>query len=40
MIERVEAEGGMAKAVAEGWPKAMIEDRRRRAAARVDRGET
>ncbi|NWM49758.1 methylmalonyl-CoA mutase, partial [Escherichia coli] len=26
IIERVEAEGGMAKAVAAGWPKAMIEE--------------
>ncbi len=31
IIERVEAEGGMAKAVAAGWPKAMIEKPRRRA---------
>ena len=35
MIERVEAEGGMAKAVAEGWPKAMIEEA---AAARAGAG--
>jgi methylmalonyl-CoA mutase len=26
IIERVESEGGMAKAVAAGWPKAMIEE--------------
>ena len=26
LIERIEAEGGMVKAVAAGWPKAMIEE--------------
>lgn len=39
IIERVEAEGGMAKAVAAGWPKAMIEQASAAAAARIDRGE-
>src|SRR3546814_868360 len=38
-IERVEAEGGMAKAVAAGWPKAMIEEAAAARQARVDRGE-
>ena len=39
IIERVQAEGGMAKAVAAGWPKAMIEEAAAARAARVDRGE-
>ena len=39
IIARVEAEGGMAKAVAAGWPKAMIEEASAARAARVDRGE-
>ncbi|WP_066660475.1 MULTISPECIES: methylmalonyl-CoA mutase [unclassified Sphingomonas] len=39
IIERVEAEGGMAKAVATGWPKAMIEEAAAATAARIDRGE-
>lgn len=39
IIERVEAEGGMAKAVAAGWPKAMIEQASAATAARIDRGE-
>ena len=39
IIERVQAEGGMAKAVAAGWPKAMIEEASAARAARVDRGE-
>ena len=39
IIERVEADGGMAKAVAHGWPKAMIEAAAAAQAARVDRGE-
>ncbi len=39
IIERVEAEGGMAKAVAAGWPKAMIEQAAAARQARVDRGE-
>ncbi len=38
IIEKVEAEGGMAKAVAAGWPKAMIEEAAAAQAARVDRG--
>ena len=38
IIERVEAEGGMAKAVATGWPKAMIEEAAAGRQARVDRG--
>ncbi|RDE05809.1 methylmalonyl-CoA mutase [Sphingomonas aracearum] len=39
IVERVEAEGGMAKAVAAGWPKAMIEEAAAARAARVDKGE-
>ena len=39
IIERVEAEGGMAKAVAAGWPKAMIEEAAAGRQARVDRGD-
>lgn len=39
IIARVEAEGGMAKAVAAGWPKAMIEEAAAARQARVDRGE-
>jgi methylmalonyl-CoA mutase len=39
IIERVEAEGGMAAAVASGWPKAMIEEAAAARQARVDRGE-
>ncbi|MEG3180311.1 methylmalonyl-CoA mutase [Sphingomonas sp. LT1P40] len=39
IIERVEADGGMAKAVAAGWPKSMIEEAAAAQAARVDRGE-
>ena len=39
IITRVEAEGGMAKAVAAGWPKAMIEEAAAARQARVDRGD-
>jgi len=39
IIERVDREGGMAKAVAAGWPKAMIEEASAARAARVDRHE-
>ena len=39
LIERIQAEGGMAKAVAAGWPKAMIEEAATAKQARVDRGE-
>ncbi|MDZ7282743.1 methylmalonyl-CoA mutase [Sphingomonas sanguinis] len=39
LIERIDAEGGMAKAVASGWPKAMIEEASAARAAKVDRGE-
>ena len=39
IIEKVEADGGMAKAVAAGWPKAMIEEASAARAARVDREE-
>ena len=39
LIERIQAEGGMARAVAAGWPKAMIEEASAARAARVDRGE-
>jgi methylmalonyl-CoA mutase len=39
IIDRVESEGGMAQAVAAGWPKAMIEEAAAARQARVDRGE-
>ncbi|WP_428682052.1 methylmalonyl-CoA mutase [Sphingopyxis sp.] len=39
IITRVEKEGGMAKAVAAGWPKAMIETAAASRQARVDRGD-
>jgi methylmalonyl-CoA mutase len=39
IIDRVQAEGGMAKAVAAGWPKAMIETAAAARQARVDRGD-
>ncbi len=39
IVERVEREGGMARAVAAGWPKAMIEEAAAARQARVDRGE-
>ena len=39
IIDRVDGEGGMAKAVAAGWPKAMIEEAAAARQARVDRGE-
>jgi len=39
IIDRVEGEGGMAQAVAAGWPKAMIEAAAAARQARVDRGE-
>ena len=39
LIERADAEGGMANAVAAGWPKAMIEEASAARAARVDRHE-
>ncbi len=39
IIERVESEGGMAKAVAAGWPKAMVEEAAAARQARVDRGD-
>jgi methylmalonyl-CoA mutase len=39
IIERVEADGGMSRAVAHGWPKSMIEEAAAAQAARVDRGE-
>ncbi len=39
IIERVQREGGMARAVAAGWPKAMIEEASAARQARVDRGE-
>jgi methylmalonyl-CoA mutase len=39
LIERADAEGGMANAVAAGWPKAMIEEAAAAKQARVDRGE-
>ncbi len=39
IIEKIIAEGGMAKAVANGWPKAMIEEAAAGRQARVDKGE-
>jgi len=39
IIDRVDREGGMANAVAAGWPKAMIEAASAARAARVDRHE-
>ncbi len=39
IIGRVDAEGGMARAVAAGWPKMMIEQAAAARAARIDRGE-
>ncbi len=39
IIDRVEREGGMAKAVAAGWPKAMIEEAAAARQAKVDRAE-
>jgi len=39
LIERIAAEGGMARAVGAGWPKAMIEEAAAARAARIDRGE-
>ncbi|MBB3956783.1 methylmalonyl-CoA mutase [Novosphingobium sediminicola] len=39
IIDRVQNEGGMAKAVAAGWPKAMIEEAAAGRQARVDKGE-
>ena len=39
IIDRVQAEGGMVKAVAAGWPKAMIEEAAAARQARVDRAE-
>ena len=40
LLDRVEREGGMARAVAAGWPKAMIEEASAARQAGVDRGET
>ncbi|VWX57193.1 methylmalonyl-CoA mutase [Sphingorhabdus sp. 109] len=39
IIERVSSEGGMAKAVADGWPKAMIEEAAAGRQAAVDKGD-
>jgi methylmalonyl-CoA mutase len=39
IIARVDAEGGMAQAVAAGWPKRMIEEASAARAARIDKGE-
>jgi methylmalonyl-CoA mutase len=39
IVERVDGEGGMAAAVAAGWPKAMIEEAAAARQARVDRAE-
>src|SRR3546814_13040882 len=38
IIDRVAAEGGMAKAVAAGWPKALIEEAAADRQERADRG--
>jgi len=40
IIDRVDAEGGMAAAVAAGWPKAMIEEAAAATQAKIDRAET
>lgn len=39
IIDRVESEGGMAKAVGDGWPKAMIEEAAAEKQAAVDKGD-
>ncbi len=39
LLDKIEAEGGMAVAVAAGWPKAMIEEASAARAARIDKGE-
>src|SRR3546814_17624292 len=39
IIDRVEAEGAMAMAVAAGWPKAMIEEAAAERQARVESGD-
>ncbi|WP_417616049.1 methylmalonyl-CoA mutase [Parasphingorhabdus sp.] len=39
IIEKVDAQGGMAKAVADGWPKAMIEEAAAGRQAAVDKGD-
>lgn len=39
IIERVDSEGGMAKAVGDGWPKAMIEEAAAGRQAAVDKGD-
>src|SRR5688572_11379606 len=39
IIQRIEAEGGMTRAVESGWPKLAIEEAAARRQARVDRGE-
>ena len=40
LIERCEAEGGMTRAIASGWPKQMIEEAAAASQSRVDRAET
>ncbi|VAV96475.1 Methylmalonyl-CoA mutase / B12 binding domain of Methylmalonyl-CoA mutase, partial [hydrothermal vent metagenome] len=40
ILARVDKNGGMAKAVADGWPKAMIEEAAAGRQAAVDKGET
>jgi len=40
IIDRVDREGGMARAVAAGWPKAMIEEASAATQAKIDRAET
>ncbi|OLP59118.1 methylmalonyl-CoA mutase [Xaviernesmea oryzae] len=40
LIEEIEAKGGMTKAVAEGFPKRMIEEAATRRQAALDKGET
>ncbi len=39
LIEKIEAEGGMAKTVAQGWPKLAIEEAAARKQARLERSE-
>ena len=40
ILDRVDAEDGMAKAVGDGWPKAMIEEAAAEKQAAVDKGDT
>jgi methylmalonyl-CoA mutase len=40
LMEQVESKGGMTKAVADGWPKRMIEEAATRRQAMIERGDT